>query len=140
MAFDPSQFMNKGGTATEEPPSQPLVNQSLPRGFENFMVPQPEPPKTPETWFGEGTAAFGRNIDELQAMGYGAGALTASWLGADSAKKWFMNGYNANISEAEKNPETVKSLGDIQSFDDFTRYSISAIAGFAGGIFAQQFW
>lgn len=132
MAYDLFNAM----AAKEQPAGDSLVNQSS--GYDLFGrmngAPLPSGPAkaaTPSNWFNEGTAAFSRGFDELQQMGYGAGALAASWIGWDGARDAFMKGYDYNTKQIEQNPETVKSYEDINDFDSAIRYGASAIGGFA---------
>lgn len=122
-----------------------LVNQNS-GGFYNLsdaLTPrEPDviapPAKTPTSWAGELGAGVSRGWHELQQMGYGAAALTSSWLGAEGMRDWFLKGYEAKQQQLDQEPATVKSYSDIfgdddspgTSFDKAVRYGLAATGEF----------
>lgn len=127
--------------------SEPLVNQTLGSNYDIIsrmgdlaraqeLAPPPYTP--PKTWFGEFTRGIARGTDELQQMGQAAGALGASWLGWDTARDWFIKGYQGNEAELAKNPASVPSYKDVNGLDTGIRYGLASV-GELGPQIAESF-
>lgn len=81
----------------------------------------------PKTWFGEFTSAFGRGVDSLQELGYGFGAYASDVIGFDTGKNYFIKKTKEQEDEMEKNPASVDSFSEVDSFDKGMRYFLGQL-------------
>lgn len=85
----------------------------------------------PETWFGEATGSFGRGVDQLQQMAFGVGELGSSATGMDQLAGWFRKGVDQQEKDISENPASTPTYEDVDGFDSFMRYGISAVGELA---------
>jgi hypothetical protein len=71
---------------------------------------------------------FGRGIDNLRALGYGAAGLAADEVGKDDASTKFLDQYVAIQNDiAKNNPATIGTYKNVKSMGDAGRYAIEAV-------------
>lgn len=127
----------------EHAQSQPIVNERPPRLLTADQLLAPESAQgqidrevaaerrqiaLPKTWFGEFWNAGKTGVDQLQQLGYQAGAMASDAVGFDSLKDWFIKGSEQQDKEIAGEPINVEDSSQIQGFDSFMRW----FAGAAG--------
>lgn len=72
---------------------------------------------------------FGRGIENLRALGYGAGGLAADAAGDEEAATQLLDEYvNIQNDIAKNNPATIGTYKNVKSLGDAGRYAIEAVA------------
>lgn len=73
------------------------------------------------------TDAFGRGVDQTQAMGYAFAKTIGDLTGFDALSEWGEDGVQSNLAEIASNPPRVESFDDIHNLSDLGDYVIEAI-------------
>jgi len=71
--------------------------------------------------------SLARGTDQLQATGFGLGAVIADTLGADEFAKSFLRGYTRNMAEAGQNPAEVGTFRNIEDAGTLGTYITEAV-------------